>query len=739
MLELFMQIIFFAKRKNILELAAQLPMEKIVFWFGEDPSAIDLEAGGVVFVDYDDPDFQMSSFESDYFSLWGQSADMKIVLLSGELNTKEFKSLQKEHKTLDSFIRTPIKLKDIESFVEDYLLVQNELRESMEGAKKKDFEDPINAKIQHRFDLVFSGPSSKQAHTDESRSTVFNHGTDIDADEIDFNLGGDTSMGSSTKKNQNEKSSVVLDLDFDANSELDFETTTATTATKTTPAPATSAKASNSESTSKLSVVPNDNDLDFTLDFGNDDDSLEMKDKNSGENSEDAPLESKVDELRTISDIDANEEFIADFSGTEETEDAEVAAESVAAADAEAEAEAEAEKTKSDSHFELDLSDDNLNGNDAAKDLDNLFGAELEAASRATTLPDGTQKTILFNSKELVADLESFKGEKTELKMGSTADHMTTEEAKANIESTIKDILRPKVLEGGIKEFDMDALNEPAHHADFKNDTSGTAEFNLNEMDFTDDNEIRRRQSASTSASKKASVDNYQNATAPLERGHASYVSDEESTRFHAVIRQLREEREELLGQIKSLKSDVREVEQDNLTLKAALDETKIEVTLLRKRHLAEMEDMKYRLTINEEKRAMAEEKARSAESKREKLEQRVRIDFNQIKQREKELETKLEMVSIDVDSQVHSRDQKILELRRKIDSLEFNMENVSIKEQKSEKDKRNLEDKLNKIMKTLRHSIKNLEDDIDQVNEDSQDVLDNESEHKKIDHRSKA
>jgi hypothetical protein len=71
-------------------------------------------------------------------------------------------------------------------------------------------------------------------------------------------------------------------------------------------------------------------------------------------------------------------------------------------------------------------------------------------------------------------------------------------------------------------------------------------------------------------------------------------------------------------------------------------------------------------------------------------------------------------MMALDSDSQVQARDQKILELRRKIDSLEFNMENATIREQRSNEDKRKLEDKLNKMMKTLRNSIKNLEDDIE-------------------------
>lgn len=180
------------------------------------------------------------------------------------------------------------------------------------------------------------------------------------------------------------------------------------------------------------------------------------------------------------------------------------------------------------------------------------------------------------------------------------------------------------------------------------------------------------------------------------------------------ALRQMREEREDLIKQIKGFKVNTKELEQDNLTLQAALDESKIEITILRKRYLSELEDVKYRLSISEDKKILADERTKALAVQKEKLEQKVRIDLNLVKQREKELETRLEMMAMDVDAQVQSRDQKILELRRKIDSLEFNMENVSIREQKTSEDKRKIEDKLNKIMKTLRNSIKNLEDDID-------------------------
>lgn len=333
---------------------------------------------------------------------------------------------------------------------------------------------------------------------------------------------------------------------------------------------------------------------------------------------------------------------------------------------------------------------------------------------------ESTKKTILYDKAKL-SDLKE-----DVLTSASSLDMMTTDEAKANIEITLKDILSTDERDV-TAEFDLKEIGNKLSTVR----ESTTGDFDLNTVEFGVKENINKEIKEEAIATKQKEL-----LSAPIiqnvRSANTSFVSDEESTRLQTTIRQLREEREEVLGQFKALKETIRELEQDNLTLKAAFDESKIEVSILRKRHLIEMEDMKYTLALNDEKRAMAEEKARAADAKREKLEQRVRIDFNQVKQREKELETKLEMLSIDVDSQVQSRDQKILELRRKIDALEFNMENVSIKEQKTLEDKRKIEDKLNKIMRTLRHSIKNLEDDIDQANDDDQDDRKNNEQRSK-------
>lgn len=557
------------------------------------------------------------------------------------------------------------------------------------------FDDQINAKIQRKFDLVFiEKKSNDTAFSNENSDNELNDPLNFDVDEMVM----ETNDGNSNSSNTKPK----IDLDFSNEEET----------------PVIPDKKTQSNAT-----INNDLELGFSLDFDMD---LVKSDSNT----------------KTGVTVAVSSDEEADAGG-----------------------------------FTLDDSD----------------------IGDVETNENATQKTVLFNPSMLkTSNVEEFALEKMD--NNPSIDMMSTEEAKANIESTIIDILRPD-LEGTV-DFDLskkpnglsdiedsvlDFGNTPSRgfalsdidDSAFALDISGpkktstepekqkdegfdlntseetpndaTVEFDLSsltasalaeaksageaevdaptriaDLDFTEVPMPTPARLVEVQAVAAAPVEAVQHQNTPIEtlvspaeRLAGAGLNTEDSMRFQATIRALREEREEMLLQVKNLKGDSKELEQDNLTLKANLDEAKIEITILRKRHMVEIEDLKYRVSLSEEKKAMADEKAKLADMRREKLEQKVRIDFNQVKQREKELESKLELLSMDVDSQVQSRDQKILELRRKIDALEFNMENASIKEQKSLDDKRKLEDRLNKIMKTLRHSIKNLEDDIDHMEDD--------------------
>lgn len=577
---------------------------------------------------------------------------------------------------------------------------------SVPKKQKAESDSQVNTKIQQKFDLVF--PNNEQAGKSNN--------DDINLDSNSESTNEEKKMeDGNSKKSPPAVDDFSIDLDFSMDDE---NTKTAIKYDANTEASSESTESDEAQSKTNAGIIVPAADEGFSLDF--------------------------------------------DFDGTEVAEKT-VQAKSIENSDNSAEG---------TGGYDLDMDSDEFNEStqktiigqfDLSKisnetvPIPDMTNIKLSESPDTAIIPDvvskldSTSDFSLDSPSESLDDFNLNNSDDSSRTSLSSSELMSSEEMKANIESTIKDIIRPQI--SNTNEFDLDELTKADHALDDlldktkmfsttdentvfkiepKSAKNSLEEFDESSTDFNlDDNDFassegdpfepmpyqKKSQSKATQAKKSLSQEPIYESVRPS--AEQVQASSEDSIRNLSTLRALREEREDLVAQIKNLKSLNKEVEQDTLTLRANLDEAKIEITILRKRHMVEIEDLKYRLSLSDEKKLMAEEKARQADLRREKLEQKVRIDFNQVKQREKELESKLELLSMDVDSQVQSRDQKILELRRKIDALEFNMENASIKEQKSSDDKRKLEDRLNKIMKTLRNSIKNLEDDIDHVESD--------------------
>ena len=207
-------------------------------------------------------------------------------------------------------------------------------------------------------------------------------------------------------------------------------------------------------------------------------------------------------------------------------------------------------------------------------------------------------------------------------------------------------------------------------------------------------------------------------ATSEVLRDHQAIKGhhNDELMRLGETIKNLREDREQLLGRVNDLEELRGSKERNSVSVKAELDEKKIEISILRKRYVQQIEDMKVQLDISNEKKEILSEKNKQFESEYEHLNRKVRVDFNKVKSRENELEGKLEMLRSDADLQIRNRDQKILELKRKIDTLEFDNESIQTKGQKIVNNKFELEGKMEKVIQTLRSAIGELEDDTSMV-----------------------
>lgn len=190
-----------------------------------------------------------------------------------------------------------------------------------------------------------------------------------------------------------------------------------------------------------------------------------------------------------------------------------------------------------------------------------------------------------------------------------------------------------------------------------------------------------------------------------------------EMERMQATIANLRGDRDELLAKIQKLEDEKVLQSRQGLSVRAELDERKIELTIIRKKLNEEITDLKDRLKLYDEKRLILEEKNRILLQELDKAAQKNKIDVKKVQMRERELEQKLELLKSDAETQIRHRDLKILELKRKIDAMEFDMESISQQEKRSVESRYELEDKLDKAIKTLRGAISVLEDESDRSN----------------------
>jgi len=186
----------------------------------------------------------------------------------------------------------------------------------------------------------------------------------------------------------------------------------------------------------------------------------------------------------------------------------------------------------------------------------------------------------------------------------------------------------------------------------------------------------------------------------------------DELLRLQGIINELRDDRAKLLEKIDDFEDKVNKIKQNNLSERAELEETRIELSLVKKNLNRKVEDYQTRFEISNEKKDILLENKKQLQNQLEELKSELHRGIQKIGTKEKDLENKIEMLRSDSEVQISNRDEKILELKRKIDTLEFNLKNVSSNEQKSKMLKIESEEKINKVMNTLRNAISILDDD---------------------------
>jgi hypothetical protein len=117
----------------------------------------------------------------------------------------------------------------------------------------------------------------------------------------------------------------------------------------------------------------------------------------------------------------------------------------------------------------------------------------------------------------------------------------------------------------------------------------------------------------------------------------------------------------------------------------------------------AEIEELKFQAKSKSDRARALESQVHEATQETEKLKERVRSDIRKIRVREKELENRLEIMKKDTEALLSSRESKIIELKRKIDLLEFNLDLAQDQNTREREESSRLRERLNRALQAVR------------------------------------
>ncbi len=198
------------------------------------------------------------------------------------------------------------------------------------------------------------------------------------------------------------------------------------------------------------------------------------------------------------------------------------------------------------------------------------------------------------------------------------------------------------------------------------------------------------------------------------------YLREQDVTALSAQLRQAREQIGLLEGQLKHERAVSTEFAHLAQEQDRRIDGFEKEKSVALESAQKEYDDLKFEMKRRSEKIRVMELQVREATEATERLKERVRLDIRKIRTREKELENRLEIMKKDSEALLGAREQKIIELKRKLDLMEFNTDLVQDILEKERQTSSSLREKLAKAAQMMRVAGGILGPDADAIVESS-------------------
>lgn len=163
-------------------------------------------------------------------------------------------------------------------------------------------------------------------------------------------------------------------------------------------------------------------------------------------------------------------------------------------------------------------------------------------------------------------------------------------------------------------------------------------------------------------------------------------------------------------GQVAMLEQQLREEKGKNVELTHVVSEQKRKIgdfdkdkNLQKESFESDIQELRFQLKTKVDKARLLESQVRDVTEEMEHLKERVRTDIRKIRVREKELENRLEIMKKDSEALIGARENKIVELKRKVDLMEFNMDLLQDQYTREKENNEKLKERLAKAAQVVR------------------------------------
>jgi len=168
----------------------------------------------------------------------------------------------------------------------------------------------------------------------------------------------------------------------------------------------------------------------------------------------------------------------------------------------------------------------------------------------------------------------------------------------------------------------------------------------------------------------------------------------------------------ELEQEVERLRVENEQLAAAGETLRRRGDEAASKVTQLEDKLEQTVENSNQEVQLMREGLAQKEQEARQLRNKLEETEARISTNIKKIRVRERELENRLELVKMEGQALIRSKDEIILDLKRQLDQLTIEMDNYRNKGQELNRVLSEKQDLLRRTVKALRIALSMLEGD---------------------------